>query len=933
MTKQLRKIFSILCALALLVSSLATVLAEETVPVEENAANIAAEEETVQNADGEEAARKAAEEEAARKAAEEEAARKAAEEEAARKAAEEEAARKADEEADLQDVESENASQNAEEGTDILTEAEETAEEGADDQEEAADVDETTETENPDPAESETAEDDTADLTDETKTQRSAEITVGQMLSDTVGEDEELTITLKTGSESALELKLYVESGYALKIKVDGKAAGFPPAGSDIPSMDLYTFELANAEGPSHEIVLTSDHTVSIQFTAAGKNPEEAGADEANEENNQTPADENTDENPSAGGSSAVESPAEVPAHTIQVSVKTYGALKAGRRISDSLVAGQKAKIQLKCGKTPYITLTLDADLNDMVVTINGSKAELAAAGNGTYTYELNNVAFRKYNIVIFAKKDLSFTLSAEANGKPDEDTQAAEITQAEEPAEAAEEEPAEGNAEAAEEEPAEENTEAVEEEAAEENAEAAAEEPAEENTEAAAEEPAEENAEAAVEEPAEENTESATEEPAEENTEAVAEEAAEEEPAAEEPAEENTETAAEEPAEENTEAAEEEAAEEDAEETADESGEETEEESAEDAEEAEEAEESDPEDENEKMAALGFIRVRITAEEGADLYADADRESEVVGHLDAETEVWVILNEEQTWGQIYSEDEEEAARFISMEDAAVAADEEPADEEPAEEGLSDEQLIELGYYQVQILNRNGADVYDSTAEEAAVIGHIEPESEIWVKDAETEGWAEIYTTEEETQQFIRLDEIGKQMPTDEEMLEMGYIKGVVALDIGANVYDSPDGDNVIGHLDADTEIWIRLIDHAERAEIYSIDEEEAPRYIALVDVIAILKPDDMGELPTRELVIHSSAEGMDLIFVGTMIRFETELINFQESDIYTVQWKYSLDGEVFTDIANANDLNYEFAVDMENAEYIWKVSVILKTA
>ena len=99
------------------------------------------------------------------------------------------------------------------------------------------------------------------------------------------------------------------------------------------------------------------------------------------------------------------------------------------------------------------------------------------------------------------------------------------------------------------------------------------------------------------------------------------------------------------------------------------------------------------------------------------------------------------------------------------------------------------------------------------------------------------------------------------------------------------------------------------------------------------MDVIAILKPEDMGELPTRELVIHSSAEGMDLIFVGTMIRFETELINFQESDIYTVQWKYSLDGEVFTDIANANDLNYEFAVDMENAEYIWKVSVILKTA
>ena len=59
------------------------------------------------------------------------------------------------------------------------------------------------------------------------------------------------------------------------------------------------------------------------------------------------------------------EAPAEAPAETpaeeqkpveettpaIVASVKTYNALKVGSQISDSLVAGQKAKIQVKCGK------------------------------------------------------------------------------------------------------------------------------------------------------------------------------------------------------------------------------------------------------------------------------------------------------------------------------------------------------------------------------------------------------------------------------------------------------------------------------------------------------------------------------------------------------------------------------------------------------
>ena len=92
MKNWLKKVLSLLIALALLVSAGALAFAENNgEPIDTAAADNAAQTEAE-----EEAARKAAEEEAARKAAEEEAARKAAEEEAARKA-EEEARRKAEE--------------------------------------------------------------------------------------------------------------------------------------------------------------------------------------------------------------------------------------------------------------------------------------------------------------------------------------------------------------------------------------------------------------------------------------------------------------------------------------------------------------------------------------------------------------------------------------------------------------------------------------------------------------------------------------------------------------------------------------------------------------------------------------------------------------------------------------------------------------------
>ena len=174
-------------------------------------------------------------------------------------------------------------------------------------------------------------------------------------------------------------------------------------------------------------------------------------------------------------------------------------------------------------------------------------------------------------------------------------------------------------------------------------------------------------------------------------------------------------------------------------------------------------------------------------------------------------------------------------------------------------------------------------------------------------------------------------------MPTDEEMLEAGYIKVYVAYDIGAKVYDDPiaakEGEEEkepVDHLDAGTELWVKLVEGADRALIFDLDEEAPARYINLVDIIATMKPEGIEDLPTRELAITSNIDGYEVISAGTKVVFTTELINFLEDDNFTVQWKYSVDGEEFLDIEEANELEYAFAINMENANYIWKVSVVL---
>jgi len=403
--------------------------------------------------------------------------------------------------------------------------------------------------------------------------------------------------------------------------------------------------------------------------------------------------------------------PAEPVEPTIQVSMKTYSALKVGNAISDNLLGGQKAKFQVKCGKNDNVKLILNANPDDLTIKIDGTDAAFVQDAEGTYSIELNDVAFRKFTIILAAKQDLAFSLRAEAgeqvaveSKEETEEDNSKEIINKEE-TKNTDETVAEGTTEEVIEETAEgEKTEETEEsEKTEETEETETEKT--EDTEATEEE-TEGTEEEVIEENTDENEKMTTLGctkvivTAEEGADLYAEASKESEVVGHLDAGTevwvilNEDQTFGQIYSEDEEAAAQFMSMKDAEIKVKEA-------------ETEETAEESAEEETEKMIDLGYTKVTVIAEEGADLYAEASKESEVVGHLDAGTEAWVILTEDQTFGQIYSEDEEAAVQFISMEDAEVATNEK-------------EEELPL----VQIIERYPA-IRTAWADEAATFGSV----------------------------------------------------------------------------------------------------------------------------------------------------------------------------------------------------------------
>ena len=224
----------------------------------------------------------------------------------------------------------------------------------------------------------------------------------------------------------------------------------------------------------------------------------------------------------------------------------------------------------------------------------------------------------------------------------------------------------------------------------------------------------------------------------------------------------------------------------------------------------------------------------------------------------------------------------------------------------------------------------------EEEAVEEAEVEETEEEAETTEETEETEEVEEDIEdeeAEEETEEEAEEEEEVEEEPlTEADLIEMGYVKATVSTDIGANIYSAADGFNAVDHFENGVEIWVKIVDGADRAEIFNAEEDASLTYINLVDIVAIMTEETFVELPTRGLILSTTADEAEYIYFGDEITMSAELRDFMEDDIYTIQWKYSLDGEEFTDIEGANELSYTYVLDEENADYTFRICVTLIT-
>ena len=111
----------------------------------------------------------------------------------------------------------------------------------------------------------------------------------------------------------------------------------------------------------------------------------------------------------------------------IQQKIINADALKAWEMADMTLKVGQRAVIPIKCGKNANVTVNVTITPPTAgTPVIEGLDGAFASAGNGQYTASLEDVAFRKFKVVIEAKKDMSFSISMtgiEADGEETDDS------------------------------------------------------------------------------------------------------------------------------------------------------------------------------------------------------------------------------------------------------------------------------------------------------------------------------------------------------------------------------------------------------------------------------------------------------------------------------------------------------------------------------
>ena len=172
----------------------------------------------------------------------------------------------------------------------------------------------------------------------------------------------------------------------------------------------------------------------------------------------------------------------------------------------------------------------------------------------------------------------------------------------------------------------------------------------------------------------------------------------------------------------------------------------------------------------------------------------------------------------------------------------------------------TDEELLALGYYGIQVVMIDGADIFDSMEDGAEPVAHIDAGEVLWIKPTENDAWAEIYRTDEGTPaQYIRWDDvmINRKPETGEEEEEelparsleiTSTLSGMMFIPIGTPVVMTAElinfrEDDICTYqwqyLDEETDTYIDIDGANELTYSYEITRENFFRTWRLVVLIA----------------------------------------------------------------------------------------------
>ena len=94
--------------------------------------------------------------------------------------------------------------------------------------------------------------------------------------------------------------------------------------------------------------------------------------------------------------------------------------------------------------------------------------------------------------------------------------------------------------------------------------------------------------------------------------------------------------------------------------------------------------------------------------------------------------------------------------------------------------------------------------------------------------------------------------------------------------------------------------------------------------------VYEIFEDDDWGHIDhfNRQVFVEFLKTPQ---YYGEEVTLVAILVNFKPEDIYTFEWEYSEDSEVWYLVEDATDQTYTFIIDKDNSAYWWRVKVTFK--